>query len=136
MARISPEKYREILNGLRLESISLVEVNAHLDRDLLEAPLHIISDSKGKYQKRQNKVTIFDTYIISVRGKNEDKPAMSIKATFELVFTSNRDFTAGFFEIYKKTNLHLHVWPYMRELVNSLTSRMNIPPITLPLLKM
>ena len=135
MARISPEKYRDILSGLELENISLREVRARLDREALEGPLVVRSDAKAEYSRDGEQVTVLNTYTVSANARNRKDPAVHIEATYELLFTSKRSFTVGFFNVYKKLNLHLHLWPFMRELVNSITARMGVSAMTLPLLK-
>lgn len=43
--------------------------------------------------------------------------------------------TPEYFAIYSQVSLPINIWPFFRELVHATTSRMNIPPLTLPLVK-
>jgi len=52
-----------------------------------------------------------------------------------LLLKSKEKFTDEFFDVYKEVSLKLNTWPYFREFVNNITSRMNIPPLTIPFFK-
>lgn len=89
--------------------------------------------------KKQNSFLVIATVGIELSAPDKVKePAVSITAAFELEYSLPKGFSAqpeelqGFAEI----NGAFNVWPYWREYVQNVFSRMNLPPITLPLYRL
>ena len=134
MEKISPEEYRKILTGIDLKTILLSEIKAFIKHELLSEDFKIGIKENSSYIYQENEFKVTNKYILT--AKNTDKKiALKIEGTFILLFESEHEINDDFFEIYKDISLPLNVWPFFRELVNSTTARMNIPPLTLPLLK-
>lgn len=134
MEKISSEKYREILDGLELKNILMSDLKAAIKHELFSEGLTVSIKDSSIYENKEDEVIVRNTYRLTARNK-EKKIALKIEATFILVFETKEKITDNFFEVYQKISLPLNVWPFFREFVNSTTARMNIPPITLPLLK-
>jgi hypothetical protein len=61
-----------------------------------------------------------------------------LKATFAASYALNRgmpDEAVGSIDAFARTNTMIHVWPYYRELVQSTTWRMGLPPFPMPLFR-
>ena len=134
---ISKEEYNEITKGLDLKSITLVDLQASVDRSsTLEAmekgSLTVNIDDDARFEP-DSIIRVFQSYQISCRTGR--KKCLSIKASYELVFLSAEPFTENFFSVFRAGNLPLTVWPYFRELAQDMTTRMGLPPLVLPLLK-
>ncbi|NOX89100.1 MAG: hypothetical protein GXO77_08740 [Calditrichaeota bacterium] len=134
MEKLSPEEYRKILNGIELKNILLIDLKASIKHELLSEGMKIDIKDDAQYEYDDDKFIVTNKYILKAKN-NDKKIVIKIEATFILVFESGFEITDDFFNIYKDISLPLNVWPFFRELVNSVTSRMNIPPLTLPLLK-
>lgn len=134
MPKISPEDYRKILKGLELKDILLCSLKADLKHELLSEGMKISIKDNAEFETNDDEFIIRNKYTLSAKNKN-NKIALKIECTFIVVFDSREEITDDFFEVYKDTSLPLNVWPFFREFVNSTTARMNIPPLTLPLLK-
>jgi len=134
MEKISPEEYRKILDGLELKNILMSDLKASVKHELLSEGLSVSIKDSAFYENKDDEVIVKNTYRLTARNK-EKKTPLKIEATFILVFTTKHEITDDFFEVYKNISLPLNVWPFFREFVNTTTARMNIPPITLPLLK-
>ncbi len=65
----------------------------------------------------------------------KSKKFLTVKCAYRLIYSSEEEFTEEFFELFKARTLPVNSWPFFRELVNNITARMYIPPITLPLIK-
>ena len=135
----SPEEYRKFLDGIELELIYLKDLKAKIDREsYLKASKNSLIEKieismNAKYKNSKGQFKIENDLKIVIKFKN--KQALKIETVFVLIFSSIIKMTDGYFEIYKDTSLPLNVWPFFREQVFSLTSKMNIPPLTLPLVK-
>ncbi len=134
MEKMSPDEYRRILDGIELKNILISNIKADLKHELLTEGMKIVIKDDAQYEMRENDFIIKNKYILTAKNQ-ANKIALKIECVFIVVFETKYEITDGFFEIYKDLSLPLNVWPFFRELVNSTTARMNIPPLTLPLLK-
>jgi preprotein translocase subunit SecB len=80
----------------------------------------------------------FEIAVSLTGGSEKDKThSLSIRAEYQIVLQVADNLAIDeelHAEIGRRTGLNL-VWPYWRELVNSLTSRMGVTPLVLPLLR-
>ena len=134
MEAITPEEYGKILKGIELKNILLSEIKASIKHEILSEGLKINIKDEADFEFENNEFIVFNKYVLTAKNK-EKKTALKIEAKYIIVFESEREITESFFEVYKKISLPLNIWPFFRELVNTTTARMNIPPLTLPLLK-
>jgi len=88
---------------------------------------------QAEFSNAEGGFSIFVRYILTAKVRN--KIFLKIEAAYELFFSSEEEISDEFFDIYREISLPFNIWPFFRELVNSLTARMGIPPITLPLFK-
>ena len=120
---------------LELKDILVSNIKADIKHEYLSDGLKIKIKNDANYLIDED-----DDLIITIRYKlsansKEKKSALKIEATYIAVFDSVKEITDDFFDVYKEISLPLNIWPFFRELVNSTTARMNVPPLTLPLLK-
>ncbi len=140
-SKITKQKYIEIIGKLKLNGLYLKSSNCNIDRDLLfkeKESGHIISikDEAEMKTKEDDSVDILQTYYLEILSREKKaNPIGRIECTFCLNYSPAACFSSVFFEEFKKANLHINTWPFFREFVFNITARMNIPPITLPLLK-
>ena len=60
---------------------------------------------------------------------------LEVECTFELGLRVATPMTKDYFAIFARVNLPVNTWPYFREFVHSMISRMGLPPVVLPLVK-
>lgn len=134
--RLSPQDYRAMLKQVQLEEIALEECSAKVRRDRLDKSVGIVvKDKISSELQGENIVRIEHSYeLVASPGAKKDF-ALKIVCVFRLRYSSKVALTEDFLEIFRKRNVSLNTWPYLRELVQGITQRMNIPPLTLPLLK-
>lgn len=75
--------------------------------------------------------------VVAFSGKSPDKIVMSIEATFctSYVLKPIEEFNPNDIEHFAKINPIYNAWAYWREFVQSMTTRMGFPALTIPLLK-
>lgn len=128
---IEPELYQKTLERLSLISICLDEVKACCSREVAQEGLVDISLSiEAKDQQTEGHYYAFITY--SLKGQRGSEVLLEVEAKYRLIFDTPEFVPKGFFEIYSDPNLRITTMPYFRELVTSLTGRMEIPTLTLP----
>ena len=136
--RISPEKYGEILKDLKFNSIYLKEANFFIDREyyFINEKIELkISDEAEFQKKKEGTIDVFHNYKLHAFAIDSESKLLSIECNFCLNFTSKKEFSSEFFEVFKDINMPINSWPFFREFVFNATSRMNIPPLTIPLIK-
>lgn len=135
--KLAPEIYRQILNGIDLISISVKESKAYINTDLknpIDIKININTQSSFEV-KENNIIHITQHYKFDARKQNSKSRFVQIEVKFLVTLSSKEEFSQDFFEIYKEVSLRLNTWSYLREFVNNMTLRMNIPPFTIPLFK-
>jgi preprotein translocase subunit SecB len=72
-----------------------------------------------------------------LENESSDDPATSVKATFELCYRLPSDFAPEEADLssFAEMNGVYNAWPYWREYIQSTISRMNLPPVVLPLFR-
>lgn len=135
---ISPEQYRQILEGLQLESIHLAECHATIEHDLLQeglpppALVHLgLHHQVVRWEQKGSTVAFWHSY--SLKGRLKRKQVLRVEAVFLVRYQTNLPLSDEFVRIFQQSTLVLTTYPYFRELVDSATRRMGIPPITLPM---
>lgn len=133
-AKMEPKEYRRILEGIELENLILKESKTEINHELISENMAVSSKDNATYIITKDGFAVENKHTVIVKNKDK-KNVIRIEGTFLILFNSREAITDAFFDIYKNISLPLNVWPFFREFVNSMTARMNIPPLTLPLLK-
>jgi|GEM_PF-454200 len=135
--QISYEEFNTVLNGLELLDIRLIESSSALiERGVDFTDLKVSFDNSSSYENIDSSTTrIIESFEVRIFQSKPAVDFVKITAKFRLSFASLHPFTEEFFLIYRDYSLKLNSWPYFREFVQSITNRMNIPPLTLPLFK-
>jgi hypothetical protein len=133
---IAPNEYKEILKGIDLKNIILNACSCELEREKIspETKVDIRETAVIRKQEKDN-LEILHKYIFEAKSQSKKEIFLTIKCEYILEYEAAKEITNEFFDIFKRTSLPLNSWPFFREFVNNITSRMYIPPFTLPLLK-
>jgi preprotein translocase subunit SecB len=133
---LSPAEYQQVIKEINLVSISLIDCSAKLDSSCRDGKMNVtIKEESALYRDRESRVRIIHTYKMDVRSESSKASFVFMNASFEVLLDNISNFSDEAFEIYKTVNLPVITLPYFRELVQSITARMNIAPITLPFIK-
>lgn len=133
---LSPKQYSEYLNKVSLNSINTISFSASIDRKKLKPEIKPSVSVNDKYSLdiKSNSTKAIINYSLSVTPENSKTVILSINISFEVLLDHQLNIPKTFWDIYKSATLPLIVWPYFREFVQNTTARMNVPPLTLPLL--
>jgi preprotein translocase subunit SecB len=120
-----------------LQEIELVRLRSELSLDKFTTPLVLRFSHKTTCLSQRDNTLSFLTKL-DTRATRDRKVVLSISAAYRATYSvasespAIKDEEIGAFAEF---NVPYNVWPYWRELVQSLTVRMGLPPLTLPLLK-
>lgn len=133
--KVSPRSYNKFINGLELLEIKLVYSESKAEEDF-SLPAEVeTEDSKDYKQLEEGKFIVTHEYKLKTIEKGKKKAGLQINAIFYLIYQSEIPITDEIFEVFSEISLPLHTWPYFRQFVQEMTSKMGIPPLTLGLLK-
>jgi len=128
---ILPELYQKTLEQLDLQSVCLDEVKACCAREVAQDDqVDVTLSARAEDHQGEKRYLAFITY--GLRGERDGEMLLEIEAKYRLVFDSLEPVPDGFFEVFREFNLRITTMPYFRELVASVTGRMEIPTLTLP----
>jgi hypothetical protein len=135
--KLKPDEYRKILTGISLEHIALKSIKADKNVLSLDGDYSINHKSSfNGFSVENNIIVIPNKHSITFYPTNNPrKKDIKIDCTYEVLIKSDLEFTKEFFDIYCEISFPIIIWPYIRELVQSITSRMGIPPLTIPMIR-
>lgn len=133
-----PKEYNAILAQVELVEIALEECSAKIRKDRIVKSLKIsikdkISNKREEGSAHHTRIT--HSYELVASSDSKRDFAIKITGLFTVAYSAKVQLTEEFLDIFIERSVPMHTWPYFRELVQNLTQRMNVPPLTLPLLR-
>jgi preprotein translocase subunit SecB len=139
VAKPNLKMYNKIMEGLELRRVHVESFSGHIDLEAVRKAGKTIAvsiSSSADFQARpENEVEITQKWDVVAKPKNSELECLNISVTYCLRMHSKEKFTKSFFRVFEGTSLAFNMWPFVREFVNNMTARMNVPPLTLPLYK-
>lgn len=134
--KISPKEYNQFLETFQLKTIRLVgcSFNVNLNYSIRQSIQVNIKEHSKVTRNDNEQVQIELSYELNGVDDSENV-IFSLTATYDILFSTEKQLPEAFFTIYKKTSLPMTTWPYFRELVANMISRAGLPMLTLPLVK-
>ncbi len=133
------EQFNELVKNVSIEDIVLDAMEVHADRDYFlqtekrTLPLNldekilsaaIVDRSKGLFRVRHR---------ASLKAKVQRKIVLKIHSIFTAVYKVPPDLIdEENIRLFAEMDSRLHIWPYQRELIQSIMTRMGLPPFVLP----
>lgn len=132
--RIKPKQYSEFLSQLQLVDIYLSTIKAKLSsNDLSGKNSYNCTEEAKLVQHGEDSATVEIKY--SLKAKSGQRKILHVDAGYSVKFSMTKEIPEDFFILYNEYSLPLQTFPYFRECVNSMFSRMGLPPLVLPLRK-
>ncbi len=133
--KLLPDEYRKILDKIELLDLNLIKTDASCDKSIVTgSKINVKTKFNSEYKVLDENITVICNYNLKATTAN-NKTLLNINAKYEIVFNNTAGFNDDFFEIYSEISLPVILWPFFRELVYSISSRMNIHPLVLPMIK-
>jgi hypothetical protein len=131
-------KLSKEIRKFQLAGIRLVEAHCKLGQLREELPPNAKLDTAIGYKIRPDKrnVAINAEFVLSstYEGAEADtSPAIYVSAQFLVHYGLAKPVTKKTLEAVLENLAIPHIWPFWRELVHSLTTRMGLPPFPVPL---
>lgn len=132
---LAPDEYKRLLNSLTFSDLTLETVNTEVNRSALVELDNLQFDIERFARLRQNDANHPELLLdYSVKALANNQVFTTINVTYCLAFETHEETPIEFFSIYDRMSSDMQAWPFLREMVNSLTSLMGIPRLFLPIL--
>lgn len=134
---ISPEEYANILSSISLTQILLNDCSAKKHEVKSKGgAIDLDISMKLGFDQNASEVSFITTYKLEgvKRSEGTDEKVFTITTSFLLSYmkTKEVEVTKEFVNVFKNNSIELVSWPYFREFVQNMISRMGFPPLTLP----
>lgn len=132
--KITPAEYGDYMAKLELKDVRLMSITSRRFNAPISESRNVSFDEKVVpmgIQERSAQVAV--EYI--VKAKSGTRRVAEIRAKYMAIFETAERLPEEFFVLYNEYSLPLQTFPYLRECVNSMFSRMGLPPLILPLRK-
>jgi len=132
---IEPVEYARILTNTLLKKLGFLEIHSVLHLENYEAGEMSVDIIKNDTQfPRANDA---DMYIIldkyKITGNVKNRPVFDIDTTIILLLETKEKIDDIFLTKFSKSTGKLIIYPYLRQTVQDLTSKMGLPALSLPL---
>jgi len=71
--------------------------------------------------------------VLKLGSEGKARPCVEIRATFQMHIHAAKPIVRAFVDRFTDSEVRILIWPYFREYISSVTGRMHIPPIILPM---
>lgn len=130
------KEYASFIRDLELESLyaerCLFEVKGRMPANPMSIHLR---ETPQVRDITEDRVVIEHTYRLEIKEKGQKKLFVLITATFVAAYLTHRQPSDEVLKRFLDRNVRLNTWPFFRELAYSSLTRMNLPPLVLPVLK-
>lgn len=131
--------YDAFLKSIKLFAIALDSVFTDLDRDRYwserEKKKRLVSSIDAAYAAKDVTSKHFDVTAsmqIVITSESDNKEILRIACQYSAHFHGEK-VTQETAERFANSEAKIIMWPYFRQIVSDLSSRMSIPPMTIPL---
>lgn len=130
------ETYNAFILGLEIVSIRLVRASIEAEsipehrRTLPKT--HLVS---ARYTNADEQVVVIHELAFTGTYEGESAPEVSVRAEFEVRYSSAQRMTKEIFAEFRRRNLPYNTWPYFREFVHAALARVGWPMFVLPVYK-
>ncbi len=132
--KVIEEDYNIMLAGLEVLNIHVEYLRAKRNNEVglqgTNLLVNLSLDKNPSYSLVDRHVSIRQKYRLQLSVG--DAPIATVEVVFVISAKANAGFDDRFFEVFKERNLTLWTFPYLRELVASVTTRLALPTVTLP----
>ena len=127
--------FSELIKCINLRNIYIKNSKFSVDKSLFSPKGNAVhlKESFKISKNTKNYLEILCNFLIEV--KNKKKIPVSINVEYLIEYDTNKKIEKSLFKYLIDTHIKLTIFPYLREFVNSTSTRMGISPIVLPLFK-
>ena len=133
-------RYEDFLRSVKLYSLWMEECASKLDREKYwkyfpddQGLTREISALYKTVEVEDDHFNVVAEYELTVKSSKEKKNLLEIKCTFSAHFHASADCNSVMADRFANSEAKIILWPYFRSLVADLVGKLQVPPITIPL---
>jgi len=130
-------RYQAMMREIELKTVRFIDASVTRDPDLEIGSSSINVEKKTEYAINDDdkKLFRFNEHIdLKAVLEDSEKEIFTLSGSLLLYYHSPIEVDSEILEMFASRNLSIHSWPYLREFTQSMSARMGLPPILLPLL--
>jgi preprotein translocase subunit SecB len=134
--KLSPQEYRQMLSKVELDSITLVETRAKYSETSFSDNIDISIKETSKSAIDQGMLKIYLSNTFLAKNKQSGEEYIKLLAKYRIDFKNDMDpieISEEFLKILTENTVKMTIWPYFRQELSDLVSKMNLPAFILPL---
>jgi len=129
-----------VANAVQLREIRLIDSFSHVRPEAIKGKRSYEIERSARVEISAESPLFMVFADFRLRGPSDTDPnklALDIGASYLLVYKADgiRDFDRAALEEFADINALFNAWPYWREFVQSITTRMGLAPLTVPVLR-
>lgn len=129
------ETYRELVKGIDINSINIHSLNiSSINKKLKDSKAIDINQEfdSSEYIIEEDKLEVYPKFNIKACERDNPKEiGFEIEFTYCIEYTKTEldKFDEAYIKLFTERNVPVNIWPYARELISSLTTRMGYPTL-------
>lgn len=128
--------YSDFIKGVELDSLHAERSSFEVRGAMPSAPMLIrLQDTPELRDIKSSRLVVEHKYRLEIREKGKRKLFVVIQAVFIAAYHIGQQPSDEVLNAFLERNVRLNTWPFFRELAYSSLTRMNLPPLVLPVLK-
>lgn len=132
--KIDAQEYSKLLKRIEIKDCYLKRLQSFCSsRKIGGRAAFNFNEDVGQFSVVEESASVEVKYSLEVNS--DDLNVLQLNADFVLAYSVEGELPEAFFVIFRSYTVPLQSFPYIRELAHSLTSRMGLPPLILPLRK-
>lgn len=138
---LSQDTYRDLVKGININAINIHSLNiSNVNKKLKGSRTIDINQefNSSEYIIDGDNLEVYAKFNIKACEKdNPEKIAFEIDFTYCIEYTKTEldKFDEAYIKFFVQRNVPVNIWPYARELISSLTTRMGYPTLIIEPLK-
>lgn len=134
--KLTPQEYRQLLSKIELDSITLIETRAKYSEASFCENIDISIKESSKSNIEQGILKIYLSITFLAKEKQTEAEYIKVSIKYRLDFKLDTDASLindEFVKILTENTVKISIWPYFRQELSDLVSKMNLPAFILPL---
>ncbi|EOU1741768.1 protein-export chaperone SecB [Clostridium perfringens] len=131
--KIDEKKYSDFIKNLEIIDIRLNEVNTKCIKYVEEVENHLdvelIYECKDVEVKVINEINMYPKFNVKLKSKDELCLTLNLKFNIKYSVKDLELFSEEYVQKFIDKNVPINIWPYAREIISSITSRMGYPSL-------
>lgn len=140
--KLDPQVYNSFIKEIEIRNITLNSLNIHDVNENLSEEIQLSLSLKfdnSEFKIEDDFLNIYSKFFVTVENENDGtiEKGFNIEFTYKLEYyiENIERFSEEYIHLFTTKNVPVNVWPYARELISSLTTRIGYPTLIIEPLK-